>query len=139
MSTITRFTGSALAPFDWTNLSLFPMLAPSIRVEDYVEGDQYVIRAELPGIDPAKDVRITATDGELRLEVVRKELTHPDKTRSEFHYGSFSRTIPLPTGVMEKTITARYTDGILEITAKVGEGRPAAKEIPVIVGNGKKN
>lgn len=139
MSTIARFREGALAPFDWANLPLFPLLAPSIRVEDYMEGDQYFVRAELPGIDPVKDVRITFADGELRLDVVRKETTHPDKTRSEFHYGSFFRIIPLPTGVMEKTITARYADGILEITAKVGEIKPAVKEIPVKVENGKKS
>lgn len=139
MSTIARFRGGALAPFDWANLSLFPLLAPSIRVEEYMAGDQYVIRAELPGIDPLKDVRITYAGGELRLDVVRKEPTHPDKTRSEFHYGSLFRSIPLPTGVIEKTITARYADGILEITAKVGENRPEAKEIQVKVENGKKS
>ncbi|MEV0724359.1 Hsp20/alpha crystallin family protein [Micromonospora purpureochromogenes] len=138
MSTITRFTGGALAPFDWTNLSLFPLLAPSIRIEDYLDGDQYVIRAEMPGIDPVKDVRITFADSELRLDVVRKETTRHDKTRSEFHYGSFSRTIPLPAGVMEKTIAARYADGMLEITAKVGDIKPGAKEIPIKIENGKK-
>ncbi|NYF60059.1 Hsp20/alpha crystallin family protein [Micromonospora purpureochromogenes] len=138
MSTITRFTGGALAPFDWTNLSLFPLLAPSIRIEDYLDGDQYVIRAEMPGIDPVKDVRITFADSELRLDVVRKETTRRDKTRSEFHYGSFSRTIPLPAGVMEKTIAARYADGMLEITAKVGDIKPGAKEIPIKIENGKK-
>lgn len=139
MSTIARFRGGALAPFDWANLSLFPLLAPSIRVEDYMEGDQYVVRAELPGIDPVKDVRITFASGELRLDVSRRETTHPDKTRSEFHYGSFFRTIPLPAGVTEKTLTARYADGILEITATVGEITPAVKEIPVKVENGKKS
>ncbi|WP_406045168.1 Hsp20/alpha crystallin family protein [Micromonospora sp. NBC_00898] len=139
MSTITRFTGGALAPFDWTNLSLFPLLAPSIRIEDYQDGDQYVIRAEMPGIDPVKDVRITFADSELRLDVVRKETSRPDKTRSEFHYGSFSRTIPLPAGVTEKTIAARYADGMLEITAKVGDIKPGAKEIPIKVENGKKS
>lgn len=139
MSTIARWKRGTLAPFDWADLSLFPMLAPSIRIENYLEGDQYVIRAELPGIDPAKDVRITFAAGELRLEVERKEVTHPDKIRSEFHYGAFFRTIPLPAGVIEKTISARYVDGILEITAKVAEPTPVAKEIPVKVENGKKS
>ncbi|GIJ80950.1 HSP20 family protein [Micromonospora phaseoli] len=139
MSTIARFRGGALAPFDWANLSLFPLLAQGIRVEDYLADDQYVIRAEMPGVDPAKDVRITVADGELRLDVARKESTHLDKTRSEFHYGTFFRMIPLPRGVVEKSITARYVDGILEITAKVGEPTSTAKEILVKVENGKKS
>ena len=139
MSTITRWRRGTLAPFDWADLPLLPMLTPSIRIENYLEGDQYVIRAELPGIDPAKDVRITFAGGELRLEVERKEVVHPDKIHSEFHYGSSFRTIPLPTGVIEKTIAAHYIDGILEITAKVAEPTPVMKEIPVKVENGKKS
>ncbi|MEV4483892.1 Hsp20/alpha crystallin family protein [Micromonospora coxensis] len=132
MSTVTKFRGGALAPFDWTNLSWFPLLAPTIRVEDYLDGDRYVIRAELPGIDPAKDVRVTRTGDTLRLDVVRRE-GHADKVRSEFHYGSFSRLIPLPAGVKPETIAARYADGILQISATVGEIEPTAQEIPVTV------
>ncbi|WP_446219917.1 Hsp20/alpha crystallin family protein [Micromonospora sp. IBHARD004] len=132
MSTVTKFRGGTLAPFDWTNLSWLPMLAPTIRVEDYLDGDRYVVRAELPGIDPAKDVRITRTGESLRLDVVRRE-SHTDKVHSEFHYGSFSRLIPLPAGVKEETIAARYADGILEITATVGGPEPTAREIPITV------
>ncbi|MFC0005213.1 Hsp20/alpha crystallin family protein [Micromonospora siamensis] len=132
MSTVTKFRGGTIAPFDWTNLSWFPLLAPTIRVEDYLDGDRYVVRAELPGIDPAKDVRITRTGENLRLDVVRRE-SHADKARSEFHYGSFSRLIPLPAGVKPETIAARYADGILEISATVGEPEPTPREIPVTV------
>ena len=66
-----------------------------MRVEHYVEGDRYVIRAELPGIDPAKDVKIAHLDGALRLAVSRTE-KHKETVRSEFHSGSFARTIALP-------------------------------------------
>ena len=36
-----------------------------IRLEDEIEDGRYVVRAELPGIDPAKDVEITVRDGEM--------------------------------------------------------------------------
>ncbi|RZU76650.1 hypothetical protein EV384_5316 [Micromonospora kangleipakensis] len=45
----------------------------------------------------------------------------------------------MPTGVMEKTIAARYADGMFEITAKVGDIMPGAKEIPIKVENGEKS
>lgn len=138
MSTITRWRGGVLAPIDWPNVSWFPLFAPSIRIEDYLDGDRYVVRAELPGVDPEKDLRVSYDEGQLRLDVVRQEAQR-DKTRSEFHYGSFFRLISLPTGVKEDTIVARYADGILEITAKVGEPEPSAKEIPIKVENGKKH
>jgi HSP20 family protein len=138
MSAITRFRGGALTPFDWSSLSWFPLFAPIIRVEEYLEDDQYVVRAELPGIDPAKDVKISYAGGELKLEVERAE-SHKDRVHSEFHYGSFTRVLTLPAGAKEDTIAAEYKDGILKITVQVAGPAPIAKTIPVAIGNGKKS
>jgi HSP20 family protein len=129
---MARWRTGALTPFEWTNLSWFPLFAPSIRIEDFVDGDNYVVRAELPGVEPTKDVEITFVDGALRLHVVRTE-EHKDHARSEFHYGSFFRSIPLPAGAIEEKITARYTDGILEITVPIGTPAPTGKPIPIEV------
>ena len=43
-----------------------------IRVDEYREGDTQVIRAELPGIDPDKDVDLTVADGMLRIHAQRR-------------------------------------------------------------------
>jgi len=125
-----RIRGGALAPFGWSDLSWLPFLEPTIKVEDYFEDDRYVVRAELPGIDPVKDVEITYVDGTLRLSVVRSE-EHKEKGRSEFHYGSFRRTILLPVGAREDTIAAKYQNGILEIMVLVGEPVAVGKQIPI--------
>jgi HSP20 family protein len=142
MSTvITRWREGGLVPFDLASLAWLPMFAPSIRVEDYVEGDRYVIRAELPGIDPTKDVKIMYLDGTLRLAVSRTE-EHKQTARSEFHYGSFARTIVLPAGAKEDTIEATYEAGILKIVVEIGKPEPAGKPIPVqivVAANGKKH
>jgi HSP20 family protein len=138
MSTLTRIRGGALSPFDFTGLSWLLLLGPGIRIEEHVEGDRYVLRAEVPGVDPAKDVEVSLTDGELRLRVERKE-THTEKGRSEFHYGSFYRAILLPVGTKEDTLTATYADGILEITAIIGEEEPAKKTIPIKVAHARKS
>jgi HSP20 family protein len=135
MSTLARFRGTAMNPFEF-GLSWLPMLGPVIRLEESLEDDRYVLRAEMPGVDPARDVQLTLADGELRLQVERKE-QHTEKGRSEFHYGTFYRTVPLPAGVRADTLSATYTDGILEITAVVGETESGAKPIPVTVGKGR--
>ena len=62
MSTLQR--GRAMMPdlLDWFEspfLTLRPYLAQDIRLEDYLEDDRYVVRAELAGIDPEKDLAIT--------------------------------------------------------------------------------
>ena len=104
------------------------------------DGD-LVVRAELPGIDPEKDVDISYQDGVLTL---RGERRYEDKTeqdnyyRFESHYGSFQRSIPLPQGVKFEDIRANYENGILEVVVpKVGE-LTSAKRIPVSVGGGQK-
>ncbi|MFI7542507.1 Hsp20/alpha crystallin family protein [Actinoplanes sp. NPDC049599] len=128
MSTITRFRAAG-SPFD---LSLSWLLGPDIRIEEKIDGDRYLVRAELPGIDPAKDVQVSLAGGDLRLQVERKE-EHIEKGHSEFRYGTFYRTIPLPVGAKADTLSAEYHDGILEISALVGEAGPAAKTIPISV------
>ena len=99
----------------------------SFKIEECREGDTMVIRAELPGIDPNKDVQVEMIDGELMITAQRTE-THKTNShrvhRSEFRYGSFTRSIPLPTGVDESKIEATYKDGVLEVRLPVPEQSP---------------
>ncbi|KIQ66383.1 hypothetical protein TR51_01770 [Kitasatospora griseola] len=90
-----------------------------IRVEECVEDGTWVIRAELPGIDPDKDVEITVQDGVLRIKAERTE-EKKDKHRSEFRYGSFERAVRLPGEAKEKEITASYDRGVLTVRAPLG-------------------
>ncbi|EKT76412.1 putative small heat shock protein, partial [Rhodococcus opacus M213] len=52
-------------------------------------------------------------------------------TRSEFHYGSFYRSMPLPAGAKEDDIAASYTDGILTVTMPVTESPTPEKHIEI--------
>jgi HSP20 family protein len=110
-----------------------------LRVDEFQEGDAHVVRAELPGIDPEKDVEITVEGGMLHLRAERRQEEEKEgKTwrRRELRYGSFSRTLPLPEGVSENDIQATYKDGILEVRAPVPKGGPEreVKRIPVSAG-----
>jgi HSP20 family protein len=102
----------------------------AIRVEDFVDGDDYVVRAELPGIDPDKDVEITVQGGVLTIRAERKEETS-DKNRSEFRYGSFVRSVRLPDGANEDTVRAAYKDGILTVRVALTQPSADAKKITV--------
>jgi HSP20 family protein len=95
-----------------------------IRIDEYREGDTEVIRAELPGIDPEKDVELTVGDGMLRISAERRVEEKTEDlgyVRHELRYGSMRRTLPLPEGVSESDISATYRNGILEIRVKVPE------------------
>jgi HSP20 family molecular chaperone IbpA len=96
-----------------------------IRIEESEDDGVYVVRAELPGIDPDKDVDITFHDGVLTMHAKRGE-EKLEKHRSEFRYGSFTRSVRLPAGVREQDITANYEHGVLTVKAPVGtEEKPA--------------
>ena len=102
-----------------------------MRLEDFVEGGQYVVRAELPGIDPESDVDITVDDGVLTVKAERRE-EKKEGGRSEFRYGSFSRSASLPAGADEENVTATYRDGILEVRVPLKEGeKPEPKRIEI--------
>jgi HSP20 family molecular chaperone IbpA len=126
--------------FDWLEGEIPPMFRPlgggghPMRIEDYIEeSGQYVLRAELPGIEPAKDVTVTVADGVLTVKAERRDETK-EEHRSEFRYGAFVRTIALPAGADENDIKATYADGILEIRIGMREGKPEPKQIPVKTG-----
>ena len=104
--------------------------SPQVRVEDFVEGDTYVIRADVPGIDPERDLDVHVENGCLVVKGERRE-EHHENNRSEVRYGLFSRTLPLPTGVDADDITARYTDGVLEVRLPLGE--PAVQQRQIYV------
>lgn len=125
--------------FDWLEAG-FPVMpswrgvaggAMTMRVEDYYdEAGRYVLRAELPGVDPDKDVEITVQEGVLGIRAERRE-ERKDKNRSEFRYGSFVRSVTLPVGAQEDQISASYDNGILEVVVPIGEAAKEAKHVPV--------
>lgn len=120
-------------PESWTEL----FEQGEMKVEEFQEGDHLVVRAEMPGIDPDKDVEITVTDHMLHLRAERRsESKTEDKKgfRSEFRYGSFSRSIELPAGATEADVKATYTDGILEVRIPIDTTEAEARKIPVARG-----
>ena len=89
----------------------------------------------MPGIDPDKDVDIAVADGMLTIQAERREEKKQEGKagyRSEFRYGMFRRTMPLPAGVKDDDIKASYVDGILEVRVPAAEQpAPAIRKIPV--------
>lgn len=119
---------------DWLNV-FEPIrgLFDDVRVEQFTEGDELVVRAELPGVDPEKDVEIAVDHGRLTLSCERQDQTESDgrgHVRSEFRYGSFRRSLSLPPGADENDVKATYADGILTIRMPFKQAAAGTK-IPV--------
>ncbi|HEX9176360.1 Hsp20/alpha crystallin family protein [Mycobacterium sp.] len=102
-----------------------------MRLEDEMTKDgRYEVRAEIPGVDPAKDVDITVHDGRLTIKAERTEKSESGG-RSEFSYGSFERTVTLPQGADEDDIKATYDKGILTVSVGVSEPKKTEKKIEI--------
>ncbi|WP_395298232.1 Hsp20/alpha crystallin family protein [Kitasatospora hibisci] len=95
-----------------------------IRIEESEADGVYQLRAELPGVDPDKDIAISVDDGVLTVQAERTE-EKKRKQRSEFRYGSFTRSVRLPVGVRDEDVTAAYDHGVLTVRAPMGGvGKP---------------
>ena len=129
--------------FDWYNSGGWPEIADwphggahTLRIEDRLEQDRYVVRAEIPGVNPDKDVQITVGDGVLTISAERHEEVK-EKGHSESRYGSFLRRVSLPPGSKEEQLEARYHDGILEVTVPIVATKAQRHTIPVTRGSAK--
>ena len=96
---------------------------PSVDVS---EGEKsFTVAAELPGMDP-KEIDLTmerdvlTISGEMKDENEEKE---GEYYRRETSYGSFCRSIRLPSEVDDKKIKADYKDGILKVTLPKSNGK----------------
>ncbi|HKQ48636.1 MAG TPA: Hsp20/alpha crystallin family protein [Phycisphaerae bacterium] len=94
------------------------------------------LKADLPGVDPKEvDVQVVGNMLTIRGE---KKLEKEDKKRDyhfvERQYGSFQRSLQLPTTVDPNKVDALFKDGVLTVTiAKRPEARPkriAVKNTP---------
>jgi HSP20 family protein len=88
-----------MMPFRTTGFPRWREAEDLIRVEEYREDGTLVIHADLPGIDPDKDVQLTVSDGILHIEAERREEEKREEkgyVRQELRYGSLSRSLPLP-------------------------------------------
>ncbi|VEN73607.1 conserved hypothetical protein [Candidatus Desulfarcum epimagneticum] len=88
------------------------------KVDIYDEKDQFVVKAELPGIDK-KDIHVNVKGRALTLKGETRSENEEKKDkccRRERFHGKFERSFTLPGEVKAESIKADYTDGLLEIS-----------------------
>lgn len=97
---------------------------PVVELED--AGDDFFLKAQLPGIDP-KNIDIQVTREAVSISgdrAIERKAEKPNFVRSEFRYGKFHRVLPLPAPIQNDRVQAEYKDGILTLTLpKVTEAR----------------
>jgi HSP20 family protein len=98
------------------------------------DGDDAVVRLELPGLDIAKDVVVEIERGHLVVRGERRDERAEEKdgrTLREVRYGSFRRSFALPSHVTSEAITADYDAGILTIRVTGAYAGREAKRIEI--------
>jgi len=90
------------------------------EVETFHRGDEFVVRADLPGLDK-KDVTVEVQDDALVIQGERNN-EHKEEREgyyaSERSYGRFYRVIPLPDGAITDSVKASFRNGVLEVVTK---------------------
>src|SRR3981189_2302027 len=102
-----------------------------LRLEDEMKEGLYEVRAELPGVDPLDSIEVTVRDGRLTIKAERTQ-TSESNGHSEFSYGEFVRTVPLPAGADEDDINATYDRGILTVSVPLSEDHPTEKRVEIV-------
>jgi HSP20 family protein len=102
-----------------------------LRFSNVGAGGEFDLRADIPGVDPARDIRIWLSGDMLRVEVTRVPV-RDDQVRSEFHYGRSAGAVDLPRHVDPRRLSATYNRGVLRIASPAA----ATKGCPVAIDSG---
>ncbi len=82
------------------------------------DGEDAVVRLELPGVDVEKDVNVEVEHGRLVIHGERRDEHAEEKggrTLREVRYGAFRRSFRLPAHVTGDAISASYDAGVLTV------------------------
>jgi len=96
--------------------------------------DEVRVRAEVPGIDP-KDIEVAVESNVLVIKGEKKE--QREENREEYHrverqYGTFVRSIQLPTEIDADKVEAVFRNGVLDVRLpKREDARPKQIRIDV--------
>lgn len=106
--------------------------SPAVDVRE--EAERFVVQADLPGVE-AGDISITADGGVLTLRGERR-IERPQQQngyqRTERVAGAFERRFTLPDNVLAEQISARHSNGVLEIVLpKHAAAQP--RQVPISV------
>jgi HSP20 family protein len=111
---VRDFFGPAAAA-DW-NTPVSSGFRPAAEVVK--DGDDAVVRLELPGVDVENDVNVEVDKGRLVIHGEHRDEHHDEnqgRTLKEIRYGSFRRSFQLPAHITGEAITASYDAGVLTV------------------------
>ena len=123
MANITRtdpfddlFRGFFVRPVDFNGA---PAQPPSIKMDVKEQGDNYLVHAELPGVNK-EDIHVIVDGNQVSISAEskqEKEIKEGERLlRSERYFGKVSRSFQLEHDIDDSKADAKFNDGVLELT-----------------------
>ena len=123
MANVTRFDpfddlfrGFFVRPVD---LNGNPQQAPSIKMDVKEQGENYLVHAELPGVKK-EDIHVVVDGNQVSISAEvkqEKEVKEGERVlRSERYFGKVSRSFQLEQDLDDTLASAKFNDGVLELT-----------------------
>lgn len=102
-------------------------------VEVARDGEDVVVRVELPGIDVERDVSIEVERGKLVISGERRAASEGEGVLvRELRYGAFRREFALPQGITPEQVEATYDSGLLDVRVHAAvQPEPKAVRVPI--------
>jgi HSP20 family protein len=121
-------------PSWWPRLRMPEMEEVSPKVDIFEEGENFVVKAEIPGMKK-EEIEVNLTDDMVTISGEKKKeekVEKKDYYRLERSYGSFSRSFRLPKEIQTDKAKATFKDGILELKVPKTEAAiKKEKKIPI--------
>ena len=117
-----------------TPIARLPQMVPGFvwnpNVEVCEHGDQVRVCVDVPGVDES-NLQVEVDEGCLTVRGERQDerARDPGHRRSEMHYGTFTRRIPLPEGADAEGARALLRNGVLEVRIPLHRREP--RRVPV--------
>jgi len=131
---LIRRPSSLMEPSWWPRFKMPEMEELSPKVDIFEEGDNFVMKAEVPGLKK-EEIEVNISDDMITISGEKKKeekIEKKDYYRMERSYGSFTRSFRMPQGVQTDKAKATFKDGVLELKVpKTEEAKKKEKKIPI--------
>ena len=135
MSTLSLWTRrDPFADFDAAVRAAFAPTSFTPAAEARRDGDDAVVRLELPGLDVERDVTVELDHGRLVVSGERRDERSDNadgRSLREVRYGSFRRVFGVPAQVSADAVSASYDAGVLTVRVAGAYATPQGTRIPV--------
>jgi HSP20 family molecular chaperone IbpA len=101
------------------------------------DGDDAVVRVELPGVDVDNDVTVEIDQGRLVVRGERRDERTEDRdgrSLREVRYGTFRRSFGLPAHVTADAVSASYDAGVLSVRVAGAYAGTEARRVAITSG-----